>query len=192
MTHHANAVAVVDGVRRYVFAILDHEKYGKPGIHTVITQDGYHHEVPRAQIEQLADKVVLPSTKPTLAYHVFEPYEVIRTWETASNYTRYEILPGEYPIKWVTINHGPVPAGESPYYGQVVLDAIEQHRHYVNRVFTASSVHDEYPDTRTTHTLSTYAYDWKPGDVVAKGNGRIVEVEPAQGEVFPAQAVAAV
>jgi hypothetical protein len=183
---HANAIAVVDGTRRYVFAILDREVYGQPGVHAVITQDGYHHTAARADIEPLPWLVVLPSIKPTLVYRVTEAYDTTQVWETASNYTRYEVQPGDYPVEWRDNLHRPViTAGQTVEYGRVVVDAIERQRHYVNRVLGASSSHDEYPDRPTTLTNDHYAYALTPGLLVAKGKAQYVQIAPAQGEVFP-------
>ncbi len=186
---HANAIAVVDGVRRYVSANLDWEKHGRPGVHTVITADGYHHDVPRADIEPLPETRVLPAARPTLVYRVTEAYETNRKWETASNYTRYEVQPGDYPVMWVNIHHQLVAEDQGAYYGLVVVDAIERQRHYVNRVFGASSSHDEYPDRATTLTNHTYSYALTPGLVVAGGKAQYVQIAPGSSrEVFPVPA----
>lgn len=49
-------------------------------------------------------------------------------------------------------------ANTGPYYAKVTVNATHTHKHIVNRLFTASSSEDTYPNEQATITVSTYAY----------------------------------
>lgn len=85
---------------------------------------------------------------------------VDRSLPTASWFDEYDLEAGEYPIEYVDLEGRPVdPTVRRPYYARVKVPAILRRSYRVNRLFTASSVQDEYPDTPATVTLSCYAYE---------------------------------
>jgi hypothetical protein len=81
---------------------------------------------------------------------ISEAYEVTQTWETASNYTLHEVQPGTYDVM-ITTDSGTT-------WVLVKVDTIVKRHHYVNRVFSASSSHDETPNEPGTYTFQMYDY----------------------------------
>lgn len=169
---HANALANVDGTWRYVSALDERVERGEaePSI-TAFTQDGYHRKLRPADIHRFADgydgRMIAPTLKPTLDYVITEPYEFNRTWETASNYTRYRVHPGTYRVEWVTIHYRPWTPdmqgdGRNVYYARIEVKATKLHSYWVNRVFTESSSHTEQHNEETTYVLHPYAYEARP------------------------------
>lgn len=89
-------------------------------------------------------------------------------YETASAYNVYLLQPGRYPFTLVTINHRPwVPGHVSagyvkpggPYYAKVCIKARKVEHYYVNRLWTASSITQDFMDEECEYTLTPYAYE---------------------------------
>lgn len=81
---------------------------------------------------------------------ITEAFEVTQTWETASNYTVHEVQPGTYPVSLTT--------GPGSTWVLVTVDTIVKQNYYVNRVFSASSAHDERPNTPGSYTFQLRDY----------------------------------
>lgn len=79
---------------------------------------------------------------------IHEPFEVQQTWETACNYTMHEVQPGTYAARMSRDGH----------FVCIGVDTIVLQNYYVNRVFTASSAHDERPMTPGRYTFQLYDY----------------------------------
>jgi len=97
-----------------------------------------------------------------------EPRELTRTWETACNSTTVRTIPGEYPI-FATFTHG------HTYYGATV-SAIHVKSQWTNRLFHASSHHEDTTEKADAWTVSWYyatdlAKAVKSGDVVLNEKG---------------------
>lgn len=192
MTRDAANVIFLDesaGRRRYGRANLD-DSWGPrfsedpaKQYRTVWTADGVQHRAPLAELEILAEPVPMPTTRPTLAYVQREDHDITDyRYETASWYDDVTLKAGTYPVTWVTISYREVP-GDHPevYYASIKVDAIVTHTHTVNRLFTASSSNDEYPNRETKHGMHPYAYSVKAGPYA---HGELVVVEPS-AEVYP-------
>ncbi len=185
---HANVIATIGGIRRYGLGILNrHPIPGEDGEPcTVVTADRQHHTVPQALIEVLAQTVPIQPVRPTLVYRVHQPYLIDRPWAPgSSDFTQYEIQPGDYPVTWVN-RHGnlliEVPANQNPQYGLIICAAVAVYSRWTNRVYSEWTSHDERPMTPATVTMTPYAYQVQPG---GDSTAEYVLVNPAKGEVFP-------
>lgn len=104
----------------------------------------------------------------TLAVVVTEPYEILdRDLPTASWYDRHQVKVGTYPVEFVTAGFEPYRPGVTPigyvrpinaYYARWRLDTVLTETYRVNRLFTASSVEQEYPNTDSRYGVVVYAY----------------------------------
>lgn len=106
----------------------------------------------------------------TWTYTITEAREHDRIWETASNYTRYVLLPGTYPVRftnldWTEWNPDPAvvtpgfTANIGPYYAVIEVDATKEHSYWVDRVFQYESAHTEdHRHERVTFKLDWYAF----------------------------------
>lgn len=83
--------------------------------------------------------------------------EYRQSWETASNYTVHRLHPGLYPIEFVGIDYQRTD-DERPYYAIARVPTTEIRQSYVNRVFTASSAHNEELDRPSSILWSVYGY----------------------------------
>lgn len=81
---------------------------------------------------------------------ITEPFTVQQTWETASNFTMHEVQPGTYDVTATT--------GMTSKMVMCKVDTIVRQHYYVNRVFSASSAHDEHPNTPGHYVFQTYEY----------------------------------
>lgn len=200
MSMHANAIALVNGTWRYVSALEERVEYREtePTV-TAFTQDGYHRNgLAPADVRRFADdyqdRVIVPTLKPKLVYVVDEAHEVQRTWETASNYTMYEIHPGRYEVGYTTLGYRdwtPDMQGDQQdaYYAKIELKATRLYSYWVNRLFQASSAGREEHGDETTYTIHPYHYSAR-ADQPGNAHGRYELVEDIQGEISPIERLA--
>ncbi len=88
-----------------------------------------------------------------------EPTEYVdRTLATASWYDTYTVLPGRYPVEWVTINHA-VTGPADAYYARFVADVILEKSYRENRLLSEVRASEETPGTRETKSFTVYAYE---------------------------------
>lgn len=93
------------------------------------------------------------------------PHEYLDSYgETASNWKKYTLTPGVYPVEFTTIDGRPVPVGDRPYYARIVVPAVLTETYYVNRIFQYSSLdHITGLNEATTRTFRPYAYQIEAG-----------------------------
>lgn len=90
--------------------------------------------------------------------------EVKRSWETASNYTLHELVPGVYPVELVGIEYHP---SIRPYYAIAMVDTFEVERHYVNRLLSHSNAHTEQMHVASSIMWDVYSYNLKDDEYVS-------------------------
>lgn len=97
-----------------------------------------------------------------------EPIEYVdRTLATASWWDRYELIPGDYPVTYTTIDGRIVAADDrQAYYATARIDAYLVETYRENRVFT--EVHGHQTSTREKATVYArlYTFNVKEGGVV--------------------------
>lgn len=84
--------------------------------------------------------------------------EYRQSWETASNYTVHRLHPGLYPIEFVDIDYQRTDGERPHYYAIARVPTTEIRQFYINRVFTASSAHDDELDRPSSILWSVYGY----------------------------------
>lgn len=95
---------------------------------------------------------------------------VDRSLPTASWWDEYELIAGEYPVRWTTVTHHEVTQDHpQAYYAVITVPAILTKTYRVNRVFTASSSETREPHLETTVTFTNYVYNAKPGVHLVNG-----------------------
>jgi hypothetical protein len=99
---------------------------------------------------------------------------VDRSFETASWYDKYVLKAGTYPVE--------LRERFGIRYAVVAVDAVLTEKYRVSRLFSASSVQDDRPNTETVHRLQ-----FRPGEIVAGG----VRVGEGAGIIRPALTAAA-
>lgn len=111
--------------------------------------------------------------KPASAYTDY-PFEMVvsegeytQCWETASNYTRHQLVPGVYPVELVGIDYQAVT--KQPYYAIAHINTIEIEQFWVNRVLTASSAHSTTSGDPSSILWSAYAYHVATADQYVDG-----------------------
>ncbi|WP_158688173.1 MULTISPECIES: hypothetical protein [Actinomycetes] len=123
----------------------------------------------------------------TYVLDVPEPVEYTRRMQTACNYDTFMIDAGRYPVRLTRRGFAWNPDPDVPTPGYVVnvgpdsavvtAEATHTYQYIVNRLFTASSTQESFPDERTTLTVSVPAYLVKDG-----------QTGPFAGSVFRQQA----
>lgn len=113
-------------------------------------------------------------------YVVTEDYEFVdRGLQRASDWIRYTIKAGTYPIQWQNTGGGkwnPDPsvatpgfiANTGPYYAVCVTDAVMVESYYENQLFSEIRGHREDHNETTTRYMRWYGYEIKSGDETAK------------------------
>jgi len=91
-----------------------------------------------------------------------------RSLPTASWWDRYELVAGEYPVRFTNVSGREARdfdshADGSAYYAHFTVPAVLVESYRVNRLLTASSAHTERPNREETVTLTCYAYEVKDG-----------------------------
>jgi hypothetical protein len=92
---------------------------------------------------------------------ISEPTVFTRHGETACNYDLIEVPAGEYPVTACNHIRGMVRAS---------LPGTLTRTHYVNRLFSSSSVHDAEPMTPANYFWRVYDFQWS--EMVKRGEAR--------------------
>lgn len=94
----------------------------------------------------------------------------VRTdFQSADQSATYQLVPGEYPIKFVNIQYVEVDPDESPYYAIAEIPAVQTSFSYTNRLGSASRRGHDKMERPTTVDVNIYSYEAKPGRTVLCG-----------------------
>lgn len=134
-----------------------------------------------------ADVITEAFTGPRAESFPASPYVIVvesgefidrNAYATASNYNTVATVPGRYPVELLDAR------------GRVTADVREAHRfvaivparivgqYYVNRVFSATSAHDDTVSIPTMHYVSGYGYELADGYAVSRLDG-LAAIVPA-------------
>lgn len=113
-------------------------------------------------------------------YVVTEDYEFVdHGLQRASDWVRYIIKAGEYPIQWQNTggerwNSDPSVAtpgciaNTGPYYAVCITDAVMVESYYENQLLSEIRGHQETHNELTTRYMRWYGYEIQAGDETAK------------------------
>lgn len=94
----------------------------------------------------------------------------VRTdFQSADQSATYQLVPGEYPVKFVSIQYVEVGPGERAYYAIAQIPAVQTSFSYTDRLGSASRRGHDTMELQTTVEVNIYSYEAKPGRTVLNG-----------------------
>jgi hypothetical protein len=86
-----------------------------------------------------------------------------QTLATASWWDKHELVAGQYEFTALTAGQVPVAEGEDPYWYAVGIDSVLTQQHRVDRMFSESRSHDEFPNRLAKVHRMFYAFQLRDG-----------------------------